>query len=185
MKQVGLLGFLLLCSSCGSTGTESPKMPLRVINYDPLLRKTDDGWFYKGQVFSGFMIEIEKNKQVVYELPIQDGKENGLARGWYNTGEKLLERPFVAGKKEGVFKQWWPNGHYRYVFHYTADQYDGQQLVFYPNGRKRQESTYVGGQEEGRQRAWDETGDLVSNYSVRNKKIYGIVAVKSCLPVDH
>ena len=61
-------------------------------------------------MFSGYVVQIEKDGRIVYSLPVIEGKENGIAKGIYNTGEKLMERNFINGKREGGFKQWWPNG---------------------------------------------------------------------------
>ncbi|RYF70822.1 MAG: hypothetical protein EOO39_15005 [Cytophagaceae bacterium] len=172
------------CSQVNSDRSGTPP-PVEVVNYDMLLRKTDDGWLYKGQPFSGYMVEKERNGQTVYKLPVLDGRENGLAMGWYNTGEKLLERLFVDGKKEGPFRQWWPNGKLRYLFQFRNDKYEGIQRVYFPTGKKREASTYLAGEQAGPQRVWDETGKLVSNYTIRNGRTYGIVSIKSCLPVGH
>ena len=156
-----------------------------VLNYDPNLKKTDKGWQYRGKLFSGYMVEKETNGRIVYTLPIMQGKEEGLATGIYNTGEKLLERNFVHGKKEGVFIQWWPNGHYRYVYHYNNNLYHGWQRVYFPDGKLRQESNYINGEEEGLQRVWNEQGELVSNYTIKDKKLYGVIKVKSCIANGH
>lgn len=180
---VVIISVLYGCS--GEKRNENSPHAIEVVNYNPALQKTDHGWLYKGQPFSGYMIEKEKDNRIVYRLPIINGHENGLAKGWYNTGEKLLERPFIGGKKEGIFTQWWPNSRLRYRFQYRQDAYDGPQLVFFPSGRKREESNYRLGEKEGRQYVWDEAGQLISNYIIRNKKLYGIVSVKSCLPVTH
>ena len=187
MNELRLLSILLLCCGCSDTNQNSHQTlsDIQVVNYDTLLKKTDDGWLYNGQPFSGFMVEKELDDRIVYRLPINDGKENGMAKGWYNTGEKLLERPFIDGKKEGVFKQWWPNGRLRYLFIYTNDQFNGTQWVYYPTGIKREQSNYLKGEKEGVQRVWDEKGVLVSNYTIKNKKIYGIMSVKSCIPSFH
>jgi antitoxin component YwqK of YwqJK toxin-antitoxin module len=182
MNKLGIFVSMLALYSCGSA--DNPRTPpdIQVVNYDPLLQKTENGWRYKRQPFSGYMVEIETDGRVVYRLPILNGKEWGLARGWYNTGEKLLERRFVAGKKEGSFRQWWPNGRYRYVFQYKNDQYNGVQFVFFPNGKKREESHYRNGEKEGSQRVWDEAGQVVSNYTIRNQRVYGVVSIESCIP---
>lgn len=158
---------------------------LRVVNYDTSLQKINDTWFYQHKLFSGYMIEKEKNNRIVYELPIIEGRENGLACGWYSTGERLMERRFVNGKKEGLFQQWWPNGKLRYVFHYTNDVFDGQQLIYYPNGEIREEDNYRAGEKEGIQRVWNEDKTLASNYTIRNRKLYGVVKVRTCIPVLH
>lgn len=173
--------------ACTNPPSSEPPVPpnVLVINYDPQLRKTDAGWFYKGALFSGYMVEREKNGRVVYKLPIVKGRENGVARGWYNTGEKLLERYFLNGKKEGAYTEWWPNGQYRYRFQFRNDQYEGLQRVYFPSGCQRQENHYQAGNEEGTQRTWNDAGELVSNYTIRHGKLYGVVAVKNCIPTIH
>ena len=179
--------FILFAFSCKSDYSANYNQPpaLRVVNYDSSLQKINDTWFYQHKLFSGYVIEIEKNNRVVYELPVVKGKENGLARGWYNTGEKLMERNFINGKKEGLFQQWWPNGKLRYAFYYTNDVFDGKQIIYYPNGDIREEDNYLSGNKEGVQRVWNEDRTLASNYTIRNRKLYGVVKVRSCIPVLH
>jgi antitoxin component YwqK of YwqJK toxin-antitoxin module len=183
-----LFFFLLIFSfSCSEKNGKSNSAPsvLKVLNYDTLLRKIESNWFYKGRIFSGYMIQQEKDGKVVYTLPIKKGKENGMATGVYNTGEKLVENTFVDGKREGVFKQWWPNGNYRYLFNYEKDKMQGNQWVFFPSGKKREAGSYAHGEKQGLQRVWDEEGKLVSNYVLKNNRRYGVIAVKSCIPVEH
>jgi len=170
----------------GCTHPDKKIIPeLYVQNYDTALKKTIKGWLYRGSLFNGYLIESGTDRRILYKLPILDGREEGQASGWYNTGEKLLIRHFRNGNKEGRFEQWWPNGQYRYLFYYTNDQLNGQQLVFYPNGQKRQESNYLNGKEEGIQRSWDQQGSLISNYTIKNNKLYGVIRVKSCMPAGH
>jgi antitoxin component YwqK of YwqJK toxin-antitoxin module len=183
LSRVFIVSFLALIACSDPTQSTPPSFFIE--NTDPFLHKTDQGWVYKKKLFSGYMVEKEKDGRIVYQLPIIDGKENGVAKGWYNTGEKLLERLFINGKKEGFFKQWWPNGHLRYVFHYKNDNYDGTQWVYFPNETKREASNYQKGEKEGIQRVWDEKGELISNYTIKNKKLYGVISVNSCIPVSH
>lgn len=183
------LAVLICCSffacknSSKKTYVVSPKTS--VLNYDSALKKIDSHWFYKGILFTGFVTEVERNGSIVYKLPVVNGLENGVAVGFYNSGEKLLERNFIAGKKEGLFTQWWPNGNKRYAFIFKDDVLDGEQIVFFPDGNKRQESHYLNGEEEGVQRVWDNTGQLISNYTIKNKKLYGVIKVKSCINTLH
>ncbi len=188
MKRLVLYGIMFLLGGACNNKHEHIKAKLnqwQVVNYDTALKKINETWWYKGKLFSGIMVQQEKDHRIVYQLPIIEGKENGSAMGWYNTGEKLMERNFVDGKMQGIFKQWWPNGRYRYLFNYKDDQYDGRQQVFFPDGKKRQESNFEAGQEEGLQSTWNEAGQLVSNYTIRNKKLYGVIAIKSCIPAAH
>ncbi len=187
MKYLVLVVFvcLLLTSFRGHERSSTAPLAMHVVNYDTSLRKINDIWLRHQKRFTGYRIEVEKSNQLVYRLPIVNGKENGLAIGWYREGEKLMERHYVDGKKEGVFKQWWPNGNLRYLFHYKDDQFDGSQLIFFPDGRKREESNYALGRKDGRQQTWNEEGVLISNYVIKNNKLYGVIASKSCIPVFH
>jgi antitoxin component YwqK of YwqJK toxin-antitoxin module len=184
---ISLCGIIFFCVACNSNITNKPILPpnIKIANYDTLLKQTADGWFYKGDLFNGYMLQEEKNHRIVYELPIINGKENGLAKGCYYNGSKLLERYYKEGKCEGIYKQWWPNGHYRYLFNYKDDKLDGQQLVFYPDGKKKQAINYSNGEEEGIQSTWNEQGVLISNFTIKNKKLYGIIEVKNCIPAAH
>ncbi len=170
MKQLLILSFLLCLCTCTKQNKDKKPPDLKVLNYDSDLKKTNYGWFYKEKAFSGYMIQAEKDGRIVYESPIIEGKENGLAKGTYNSGEKLLEQNFINGKVEGEFKQWWPNGRIRYLFHYKNDKFDGSLLVFFPNGKKREESNYQLGEKEGVQRVWSEKGLLISNYTIKKKQ---------------
>ena len=178
--QIILLLFFTLFISCQENNKK-----ISILNFDPNLKKTERGWIYKGKPFSGFMIQEEKDHRIVYQLPIENSKEQGMAKGWYNSGEKLLERFYSDGKREGIFKQWWPNGRLRYLFNYENDVFQGKQIVHFPDGKIREESNYQSGEKEGIQRVWDEKGLLISNYTIKNKKLYGVITVKSCIPTGH
>lgn len=179
MKQAIWFVVMILLLSCKRQETPPAVM---IKNYDPDLQQTVEGWWYKGKPFSGYMIEEQRAHEIVYRLPIIDGKENGPAIGFYDSGEKLLECYFLNGKKEGLYKQWWPNGNYRYRFHFKNGKYHGAQTVFFPDGKIREESRFFFGGKEGLQRVWNNSGQLISNYMIRNKKLYGVISVETCLP---
>ena len=186
MIRLLVTGYLLFfCFSCDLTNKR--KIPdIYVQNFDTALKRTNGKWYYKNSLFNVHIVEKSSNgKNILYEAPVIAGTEEGWAFGIYNTGEKLMMREYRKGMKEGLFIQWWPNGHRRYLFHYKKDQMDGQQLIFFPSGQKQQESNYVNGDEEGIQRIWNETGQLISNYTIKHKKLYGVISVKSCLPQGH
>ena len=184
VKRLMIAGLLLFVFACNSNKKQIAIFPpsYNVLNFDTALKRNDKGYYYHGKPFSGYMIQQEKDGRVVYKLPIINGLENGLALAWYNTGEKLLEQYYVDGKIEGEFKQWWPNGNYRYLFNYKNDQFNGTQTVFFPNSKIRQRSNYKMGKEEGVQQTWDSAGQLISNYTIKNNKLYGVIWVQSCIP---
>ena len=181
---VFLIGCVLIPGVCIQCKPSKPVIVF-VQNYDTALSLQEGVWLYRNKRFTGYRVESDRNGTLLYQLPIVNGKEEGEAVGWYNTGEKLLISHFRNGKKQGEFEQWWPNGHTRYLFHYSDGILDGQQTVFYPSGQKRQESNFLMGAEEGIQRVWNEKGELISNYTIKDKKVYGVISVKSCLPNEH
>jgi antitoxin component YwqK of YwqJK toxin-antitoxin module len=61
----------------------------------------------------------------------------------------------------------------------------GNQCVFFKSVKKRVAGSYVNGEKQGLQRVWDEEGKLISNYVLKNNRRYGVIAVKSCIPVEH
>jgi antitoxin component YwqK of YwqJK toxin-antitoxin module len=176
------LGVMMLCCSCNNESRNKPPAVF-IYNVNPSLVKTDRGWQYKGKPFNGFMVEAEKNGKIVYQLPIIQGKENGIAVGFYNSGEKLLECMYVDGQKQGIYQHWWPNGNLRYLFSFQRGKYQGKQLVYFPNGKVQGEKYYWMGKEEGPQKIWDSTGRLISNYAVKNNSVYGAISSQDCMPV--
>lgn len=178
-----IVATLWLCIfSCDSSNKKSIPI-LYVQNFDTALKKINGQWNYKNELLNGYIIEKSSDgKNILYQAPVIDGLEEGWAWGRYNSLEKLMMRYYSIGKVEGSFTQWWPNGNKRYSFNYKHDQMDGRQLVYYPKGQLHQESNYAEGNEEGIQRVWDENGKLISNYTIKNKKLYGVISVKSCLP---
>jgi antitoxin component YwqK of YwqJK toxin-antitoxin module len=183
MIRVALASCLLFCcNACNLTSQK--KMTIHYVqNFDPLLKKINGWWFYKNELLNGQIEEKSLDgKSVLYYVPVINGLEEGQASGRYNTGEKLLTRNYTKGKIEGEFIQWWPNSNKRYLLNYKHNQLDGKQMVFYPNGDRHEENNYAEGTVEGIQRVWNEGGQLISNYTIRNKKLYGVISVKSCLP---
>ena len=181
-----IVATLCLCIiSCDSSNKK--KIPnLYVQNFDTSLKKVNSQWYYKNDPLNGYLVEQSSDgKNILYQVPVIDGLEEGWAWVRYNSLEKLMIRYYRKGKVEGSFTKWWPNGNERYRFNYKHDKLDGKQMVFYPNGQKHQESNYADGNEEGIQRVWDEKGHLISNYTIKNKKLYGVVSVKSCIPEGH
>ena len=93
MKNWGVASLILLAVACKSNTQKSSALPpdINVLNFDTALVITENCYQYHGKPFSGYMIQQEKNGRIVYKLPIINGRENGWALGWYNTGEKLLK----------------------------------------------------------------------------------------------
>jgi antitoxin component YwqK of YwqJK toxin-antitoxin module len=180
MKKVLCLLFLF-CLGCSLPDNGRLHPNVSISRNDPALYRHQGQWRYKGNIFSGYIIQ-EQNHLIVSKAPIVNGLTNGQAVSFYENGHPMLEQSFTNDKLDGPYKQWWRNGQLRYLFFYKDDQYVGTQKVFFENGKLREEANYTAGKLDGLQRVWDGNGQLVSNYTIRNNKIYGIISIESCLP---
>jgi len=58
-----------------------------VMSNNTELKNVNTYWMYQGKQFNGYIIEKDKGK-IVSKLPVINGKENGIALGWYASGKK-------------------------------------------------------------------------------------------------
>lgn len=149
---------------------------------DPTLTTVNGIWMRNGVAFSGYVLEREGN-QLLAKLSIRQGKENGVAYGWYKTGRKRYERGFVNGNREGVHKGWYENGRLSFLYFFHNDKYEGEQTTFFESGHRWNTLHYVNGYEEGQQQAWNDRGRLVTNFTVKNGKLYGVIGRFDCMSV--
>ena len=72
MKRLMVAGFLLVFFTCNTNKKQIIILPpdINVLNFDTALRRNENGYFYHGKPFSGYMIQHEKDRHVVYKLPI-------------------------------------------------------------------------------------------------------------------
>jgi hypothetical protein len=161
-----------------------PQAPAVFVNrLDSALHNNNGTWAYEGKVFSGYVLEKESAK-LLSKTPIVQGKENGWAYAWYPSGKKSYSKFFVNGDREGTHRGWWENDSLRFENHFIHDKFEGRQASFYPNGQKWEERYYLHGYEEGTQRAWNQQGTMVTNFTVKKGKVYGVIGRFDCMSVQ-
>lgn len=170
-----------MCSLPDKNGLHVPS-GLQVKRNDQNLYQLQGLWYYKGSPFSGHIIQETANHTIVYKASIEEGMANGRSLSFYADGQPMLEQAFLQGRLHGASKQYWRNGQCKYVLFYKNGQFEGTQKAFFESGQVREEANYLAGKPEGLQRSWDEKGQLISNYTIRNNKLYGIIRAESCLP---
>jgi len=101
----------------------------------------------------------DKNKRLLSEVPMKDGKRHGLAKTYYTNGKVNLEMPYVEDQRQGTSKKYYESGLVYQETDYKDDQMHGTQkkydvtgliaearyefghpcigLVEYANGKKR------------------------------------------------
>ena len=149
---------------------------------DTALRNNNGTWFYKKQKANGYILE-KRGNTLVAKLPIIDGKENGTAYGWYESGEKRYERNFKNGNRDGTHTIWYRNGQLAGVNQYIDDKLDGEQKTYFSSGNRWQSLKYENGYEEGKQKTWSDSGRVVNNFTVKNGKLYGVIGRYDCMSV--
>lgn len=186
MIRLCVIIFFLSLQSCNSGDSlEKENFPPNVIleDIDKKLKNSNGIWLFKGELFNGYIIEKDSSV-IIAKLPIIKGKEHGLACGWYTSGELKYHRHFVSGNREGVHKGWYKNGNVSFEYFFKNDKYEGEQLTFFENGQKWQSLNYVNGYEEGKQKSWNENGRVVNNFTVKNRKLYGVIGRFDCMSVQ-
>lgn len=149
---------------------------------DPALRNENGVWFYGPQKASGFILE-QRGDALISKLPVVDGREHGLAYGWFESGEKRYERRFKAGNRHGEHRVWYRNGRLAGVSVFVDDKLEGEQRSYFESGALWKTSKYLHGSEEGVQKSWNESGRVVNNFTVRDGRLYGVVGRYDCMSV--
>ncbi|MFC6225899.1 toxin-antitoxin system YwqK family antitoxin [Hymenobacter artigasi] len=179
-----LLGFAS-CQQDRAVPGESTKVitPARVIAVtDTALHNRNGTWFYKNRKATAVIVE-QKGPVVTARLPVIDGKENGLATGWYPTSEKRFERRYQNGNREGRHQTWYKNGRLAGENVFRDDKYEGPQVSYFESGHRWQRLNYVKGYEEGKQKTWNDNGLVINNFTIKNGKLYGVIGRYDCMSV--
>jgi hypothetical protein len=161
------------------------KVPdISVNKADPNLTNRNGVWRWKENIFSGYIITKDQNV-LIEKIPILKGKENGVWCQWYPNGKKKSEQLYLEGNREGTHTGWWENDSLRFVYHFVHDRFHGEHLSFFKNGKKWTERHYENGYEEGTQRAWNYEGRMVTNFTIKKGKLYGVIGRFDCISVKN
>lgn len=187
MKFFALIFWTLLLSCAQKQPTQvetiAKVLPeISILNTDTALHNNNGTWFYKNKKANGYILE-RKGSALITKLPVLDGKENGIANGWFETGEKRYERRFKNGDREGTHKIWYKNGQLAVINVYKNDKLHGEQTSFFESGNPWQSLQYVNGYEEGKQKTWNDSARLINNFTVKNGKLYGVIGRYDCMSV--
>lgn len=174
---------VLLLSGCKDRIESVPEPPAVFVDQqDTRLRNTNGTWLFNGTPYAGYIVE-KQGSRLLSKLPVINGKEHGIALGWYPTGHKRYERGFRHGDREGIHQGWYPTGTLSFQYTYMADKYEGEQRTFFENGHRWQSLHYVHGYEEGKQKTWNDSGRVINNFTVKKGKLYGVIGRYDCMSV--
>ncbi|MFM7023200.1 MAG: toxin-antitoxin system YwqK family antitoxin [Flavobacteriales bacterium] len=179
----GFFSILFLAAFCyyPSGGVQLPPDVL-VLSSNVHLKNNNGCWMYRGEIFSGYIVEKDSDA-ILTKLPVLDGKEHGVAYGWFKNGRKKYERGYSNGNREGYHKNWYQSGTLAFEYFFRDDKLEGEQRTYYESGHLWQCLHYVEGHEEGKQISKNDDGRVVNNYTIKNGKLYGVVGRFDCMSV--
>jgi antitoxin component YwqK of YwqJK toxin-antitoxin module/Flp pilus assembly protein TadD len=130
--------------------------------------------YYEGALFNGVGFNVYSNGQLKKETNYEDGKEDGLQKGWHKNGQLKFEANYKDGEKGGLQKGWHKNGQLQYEDNYKGGKRDGLQKWWYKNGQLHLERHYRYGEEDGLAKTWHKNGQLYKVFRYRNGKRDGL-----------
>lgn len=185
MRRHSAIAMQMLCLSwlpfSGPTHADGPEVSGETIARDAAdLANVRGVLVLHGKPFSGFVVERQGDR-LLSRTPYFRGKEQGTVEAWYPDGSVRYRRLYHLGHREGTHEGFWPNGQPQSIYRYEDDLFEGEQVAFYKNGVQSERRHYREGHEDGPQQFYDGQGRLVSNYTFKNGRRYGIVGRSDCV----
>ena len=146
--------------ACTSTSSKSNRIIIPE-NYvrldDSSLRLVDSIYIYKGEEYSGHLIQgnVQANK---LDYSYHSGIQEGLQKGWHSNGNLSFEYECKGGLREGEYREYYPNGNLQILKKYEHG-------VVVQNKIK------------------DIDGKTIANYTYKDGRLYGLLGSSSCISV--
>ena len=115
----------------------------------------------KGNLYSG-TLELSENGIKTAVLEIRNGRANGEANYYFETGQLMRTGTHENGEKHGKWVTYNESGVMIGLAFYNAGKKDGTWIAWDDNGKKRFEMNYKNGEKVGTWIQWDENGALFS-----------------------
>ena len=144
----------------------------------------NDVVFLNKHKYSGFLFELDSNRDTISSEGFINGQLSGICRKWYSNEKLLEERMYAGGKKNGKQLAFWENGNKRFEFMAENDAYEGELREWTFDGKLTHLAHYKDGQEDGSQKLWYDNGKIRANYVIINGKRYGLLGTKNCKNVS-
>ncbi|OXR45407.1 putative antitoxin YwqK [Nocardia cerradoensis] len=90
------------------------------INVDPITWGEDLRLEYRGELYSGEVVEMLGDQLLSQEFYV-NGIRHGPSRKWWADGRMMSEGEMIAGRPSGVFRKWHPNGRVAEEVHFDGN----------------------------------------------------------------
>ena len=125
--------------------------------------------------FTGTAYDEHVNGKKKLNIPIKNGKVDGVAREWNMNGDKVYEATFEEGVQVGTETQWYATGDKKLEIHYLNGLPEGVCTEWHKNGQKKSEGLFRNGKEEGGHKWWFSGGQLDQEVFYKNGLADGVV----------
>lgn len=95
--------------------------------------------------YSGFYVQLDKNKRIRNLRTFKDGYLEGPSISWRENGLKFFQGNFLKGKKDGVASYWSKTNIKVSEQNYKDGKLDGLTIKWYQNGQKSSEQIFHNG----------------------------------------
>jgi hypothetical protein len=175
---------IIACKQPAEKPVISQSQPIAIPNdtivvTDSLLQILNGSYYFKGQLFSGYLKCFHYNGLVQSLQSIYQGKQEGWAYEYFENGKPLSKRYYHLGEKDSVHIGWWDNGNTRFVYHFKNGVYNGSFEEFYNSGKPLKKISYYNGNDSFGT-GWRENGKIFMNYIMKDGRRYGIMNAQPC-----
>lgn len=119
-------------------------------------QKKEGEWRYYSKE-NGKLLLVEENKE---------GKVNGKSTLYNTQNERVAEEAwYVDGKRNGSAKQYYDSGILMMECQYSNDLLEGPSKTYYPSGALKEEGAFSRGNKTGVWKTYNEDGDVISTES--------------------
>ncbi len=121
------------------------------------------------------------------EIPVFNGKKEGVQRTYFPNGQLKFEESYSNNKLHGKVRRWGiEEGHQLLAeLNYEDGKLHGKQRKWYPSGELHKLLNLVAGKEDGMQKAFRKNGALYANYEAKNGRVFGLKRANLCYELEN
>lgn len=121
--------------------------------------------------------EYYPSGELKYEYTLKNGKKDGIALKYYESGELMQKSNWIEGEKVGKSFTYYKNGEKKYVADFENSKQDGWTFHYDSSGNLKAKQKFVEGHLDGEFEEYYANGELLSkgtnNYKKATRVIYG------------
>ena len=156
----------------------------KIISADTGLQSINGTAYYDNSLFNGTVFTLfENTSDTAAIFSFKKGKEHGVWKKFYASGQSEERREFDNGRKTGELVTWWENGNKKLQCFFVDDEFEGIYREWNKDGLLIKEMKYKKGHEEGPQKYYYDNGKLRSNYVIIGGRRFGLLGTKNCVNV--